>query len=50
MMAEMARDPPNLDQLMNEGIAFVIDQFKTTWFVLSQCLFYLFLNNFSSVG
>ena len=28
MMAEMARDPPNLDQLMNEGIAFVIDQFK----------------------
>ena len=28
MMAEMARVPPNLDQLMNEGIAFVIDQFK----------------------
>ena len=28
MMTEMARDPPNLDQLMNEGIAFVIDQFK----------------------
>ena len=28
MMAEMARDPPDLDRLMNEGIAFVIDQFK----------------------
>ena len=28
MMAEMARVPPNLDQLMNEGIAFVIDKFK----------------------
>ena len=28
MMVEMARDPPNLDRLMNEGIAFVIDQFK----------------------
>ena len=28
MMTEMARDPPNLDHLMNEGIAFVIDQFK----------------------
>ena len=28
MMAEMARVPPNLDNLMNEGIAFVIDQFK----------------------
>ena len=28
MMTEMARDPPNLDRLMNEGIAFVIDQFK----------------------
>ena len=28
MMAEMARDPPNLDHLMNEGIAFVIDEFK----------------------
>ena len=28
MMAEMARQPPNLDNLMNEGIAFVIDQFK----------------------
>ena len=28
MMVEMARIPPNLDNLMNEGIAFVIDQFK----------------------
>ena len=28
MMVEMARQPPNLDRLMNEGIAFVIDQFK----------------------
>ena len=28
MMTEMARDPPNLDNLMNEGIAFVIDTFK----------------------
>ena len=28
MMTEMARNPPNLDNLMNEGIAFVIDQFK----------------------
>ena len=28
MMTEMARIPPNLDHLMNEGIAFVIDQFK----------------------
>ena len=28
MMAEMARDPPNLDHLMNEGIAFVINEFK----------------------
>ena len=31
MMVEMARDPPpppNLDNLMNEGIAFVIDKFK----------------------
>ena len=28
MMAEMARIPPDLDNLMNEGIAFVIDQFK----------------------
>ena len=28
MMTEMARVPPNLDNLMNEGIAFVIDRFK----------------------
>ena len=28
MMVEMARQPPNLDNLMNEGIAFVIDTFK----------------------
>ena len=29
MMAEMARVPPNLDNLMNECIAFVIDRFKS---------------------
>ena len=28
MMVEMARIPPNLDKVMNEGIAFVIDRFK----------------------
>ena len=28
MMAEMARVPPNLDKVMNEGIAFVIRQFE----------------------
>ena len=28
MMMEMARVPPNLDNLMNEGIAFIIDRFK----------------------
>ena len=28
MMAEMARPRPNLDKLMNEGVAFVIDQFQ----------------------
>ncbi|CAH3150033.1 unnamed protein product, partial [Porites evermanni] len=28
MMVEMARQPPNLDRLMNEGIAFIIDTFK----------------------
>ena len=28
MMAEMARGPPNLDKVMNEGIAFVIDRGK----------------------
>ena len=27
MMAEMARVPPNLDKVMNEGIAFVINRF-----------------------
>ena len=27
MSVEMARPKPNLDKLMNEGIAFVIDQF-----------------------
>ena len=25
----MARVPPNLDNLMNEGIAFIIDRFKS---------------------
>ena len=28
MMVEMTRQPPNLDNLLNEGIAFVIDTFK----------------------
>ena len=28
MMVEMARRPPNVDNLMNEGIAFVIDRYK----------------------
>ena len=28
MMVEMARQPPNLDHLLNEGIAFIIDTFK----------------------
>ena len=28
MMTEMARVPPNLDRVMNEGIAFIIDRFK----------------------
>ena len=28
MMVEMARVPPNLDKVMNEGVAFVIDRFK----------------------
>ena len=27
-MAEMARVPPNLDKVMNEGIAFIIDRFN----------------------
>ncbi|CAH3023373.1 unnamed protein product, partial [Porites evermanni] len=34
MMVEMARQPPNLDHLMNEGIAFVIDTFK---YRIPQC-------------
>ena len=29
MMVEMARVSPNLDNLMNEGIAFIIDRFKS---------------------
>ena len=28
MMVEMARVPPDLDKVMNEGIAFIIDKFK----------------------
>ena len=28
MMVEMARVPPNLDNVMNEGIAFLIERFK----------------------
>ena len=28
MMVEMARQPPNLDNLMNEGIGFVINRFR----------------------
>ena len=28
MMAEMSRENPNLDNLMNEGIAFIIRKFK----------------------
>ena len=34
MMVEMARQPPNLDRLLNEGIAFIIDTFKHQ---LPQC-------------
>ena len=34
VMVEMARVPPNLDNLMNEGTAFVIDQFK---YRIPQC-------------
>jgi len=30
MMVEMARHPVNLDNLMNEGIAFAIDRFQVT--------------------
>ena len=29
MMAEMARVPTSLDKVMNEGIAFIIDRFKS---------------------
>ena len=29
MMTEMARVPPNRDNVMNEGIAFIIDRFKS---------------------
>ena len=34
MMAEMAHVPPNLDKVMNEGIAFIIDRFKSE---IPQC-------------
>ena len=34
MMVEMARVPPNLDRVMNEGIAFIIDRFKSE---IPQC-------------
>ena len=34
VMVEMARVPPNLDNLMNEGIAFVVDQLK---YRIPQC-------------
>ena len=30
MMVELARQPPNLDNLMNEGIAFAINRFEVT--------------------
>ena len=33
-MAQMARVPPNLDKVMNEGIAFIIDRFKSE---IPQC-------------
>ena len=29
MMAEMARVPPDLDKVMNESIAFIIDRFQS---------------------
>ena len=29
MMTEMARVSPNLDNLMNEGVAFIVDRFKS---------------------
>ena len=34
MMVELVRQPPNLDNLMNEGIAFAIDRFEVT---LADC-------------
>ena len=30
MMVELVRQPPNLDNLMNEGITFAIDRFEVT--------------------
>ena len=33
-MVEMVRVPPDLDRLMNEGIAFIIDRFKSE---IPQC-------------
>ena len=35
MMVVMARQPPNLDNLLNEGIAFIIDQYKHQYEVSS---------------
>ena len=29
MMAEMAHVPPNLDKVMNEGIAYIIERFRS---------------------
>ena len=29
MMAEMAHVPPNLDKVMNEGIAYIIERFQS---------------------
>ena len=34
MMVELARQPPNRDNLMNEGIAFAIDRFQVS---LPEC-------------
>ena len=34
MMVELVRQPPNLDNLMNEGIAFAIDRFEV---ILPDC-------------
>ena len=30
LMVELVRQPPNLDNLMNEGITFAIDRFEVT--------------------